>query len=110
MRSSSRVATDVLLLALAGAALLAPSLAGLPPALIVTAQFDPLRDEGEAYAVRLREAGVDASVKRYDRAIHGLIGSPAAMEDSGVLISRHLREAFGHRPQNWKKAEASKSQ
>jgi acetyl esterase len=57
---------------------------GLAPAVIVTAEFDPLRDEGEAYGRRLREAGVPAVVRRYDGAIHGFMGSPddsaAAME------------------------------
>ncbi|RKR30251.1 alpha/beta hydrolase [Arthrobacter oryzae] len=48
-------------------------LTGLPPALIITAEHDPLRDEGELYGLRLREAGVDAAVSRYERANHGFV-------------------------------------
>ena len=75
--------------------ILAASFVGLPPALILTAEFDPLRDEGEAYAEKLRAAGVPVTLQRYAGAIHGFLGSPDDMEASGALISSKLREALG---------------
>jgi acetyl esterase/lipase len=76
----------------------AEKLAGLPPALVQTAELDPLRDEGEAYARRLAEAGVPTTLTRYDGLFHGFFGMGAAIErarDAVAEAARHLRGAFG---------------
>jgi acetyl esterase len=64
----------------------ARTLAGLPPAFVITAEYDPLRDEGEAYAVRLSEEGVSAILKRYDGVTHGFFGMPGLLEKAKVAI------------------------
>jgi acetyl esterase len=58
------------------------SFKGLPPAMIITAEFDPLRDEGEDYGRKLREAGVPVQVSRYEGMVHGFI-SMSDMIDKG---------------------------
>ena len=71
-------------------------LTGLPPALIITAQYDPLRDEGELYGARLSEAGVETTVHRYEFANHGFVANfswipecyQAFVETAGFLTGR----------------------
>jgi len=77
--------------------LLAPSLKGLPPALVVTAGFDVLGDEGEAYAKALSAAGVAARHERFEGQIHGFLNMGRIVEDSGRLIAMAaaaLRDSF----------------
>jgi acetyl esterase len=72
-------------------------LAGLPAALVITAEHDPLRDEGELYGRRLLEAGVDATVSRYEGANHGFVQNFAwipefyrAFEETGEFLNAGL--------------------
>jgi acetyl esterase len=64
----------------------APDLSGLPPAYVVTAGFDPLRDEGEQYATRMREEGVRVALRRHSALIHTFINMTAFSRSSRAAM------------------------
>jgi acetyl esterase len=76
----------------------AVSLAKLPPALVITAECDPLRDQGEAYARRLEQADVPVILKRYEGAMHVFFQMSGALDSGRTALAdaaAALRQAFG---------------
>jgi acetyl esterase len=75
----------------------AETLNGLPPALVLTAEYDPLRDEGEEYARRLEVDGTPCAFRRYDGMIHAFFVLPDQFDDAFRAhdeVAGALREAF----------------
>jgi acetyl esterase len=74
-----------------------PEVADLAPVTVVTAEYDVLRDEGEAYARRLAEAGVPAETRRFDGAMHGFFALPGLFDQAAEArdyVAGRLRESW----------------
>ena len=78
--------------------LLAKSHAGLPPAFVMTAGFDPLRDEGRAYSEKLKDAGVPTEYREYSDMVHGFITMGRVLDTANTALAdcaQALKKAWG---------------
>lgn len=89
--------------------LLAPDLSGLPEAIVVTAGFDPLRDEGEAYAARLSEAGVPVTHLEAPDLVHGFANMDGALPAARRMVGRIVEALRAARLQPPRTASSSTS-
>jgi acetyl esterase len=75
----------------------AEDMAGLPPALVITAGYDPLVDEGRAYAERMRAAGVEVAYREYGDMVHGFLLFGGVLDTANAAVAdccAALRAAF----------------
>ena len=89
----------------------AQDLSGLPPATVLTAECDPLRDEGEVYARRLRQAGVEVTLRRFDGQVHPFILLGGLVDDANVArawLGERLGSALAGEPARAREAGASR--
>jgi len=78
--------------------MLAPDLSGLPPATVILAEIDPLRSEGEAYAARLKDAGVPTTVTTYPGVTHEFFGMGMVVDEAKQAVAEAaaaLQKSFG---------------
>ena len=79
------------------APLTADNFSGMPPTILITAEFDPLRDEGEQYAQKLAAGGVSVKSERFDGVVHeffGLAGAVSKASDAVKFAAEGLKEVF----------------